>query len=320
MLMRTAVAPRLPKIKYLRGPVDWKTYGLTHSMEPDWTQVDFQNTGRLQGVNGDRLRLAQEALARDLSINLSAFLRNSVTATFRSAGETIFGDFLGGASHSCFSLALVRPDQHKLLLALEQSVLYPLIGIALGAKPGSFTPPERQPTEIELQVVGLLVRLILAETYRAWATILETQLETVTVEIEQTPARVFPAAESVFAVHFDLSLGEHSGKLALLAPASLFQRILSEPQPAPEPKMEPTASAGTVLYLMMPAKVAVDVWLDGCEMRLGDLLQLREGQIVKLDHPVERKVVCTLNGGAGLRGQIVSTGARRAFLAEDFTA
>jgi flagellar motor switch/type III secretory pathway protein FliN len=70
---------------------------------------------------------------------------------------------------------------------------------------------------------------------------------------------------------------------------------------------------------MLPAKVAVDVWLDGCEMRLGDLLQLREGQIVKLDHPVERKVVCTLNGSTGYSGQIVSTGSRRAFLAEEFT-
>jgi flagellar motor switch/type III secretory pathway protein FliN len=52
-------------------------------------------------------------------------------------------------------------------------------------------------------------------------------------------------------------------------------------------------------------------------MRLGELLHLREGQIVKLDHPVEGKVVCTLNGSAGFSGQIVSTGSRRAFLVED---
>jgi flagellar motor switch protein FliM len=52
-------------------------------------------------------------------------------------------------------------------------------------------------------------------------------------------------------------------------------------------------------------------------MQLRDLLQLREGQIVKLDHPVERKAVCTLNGKAGFNGQIVSTGARRAFMVEE---
>jgi flagellar motor switch protein FliM len=69
--------------------------------------------------------------------------------------------------------------------------------------------------------------------------------------------------------------------------------------------------------LMLPSKVNVDVWLDGSQMRLRDLLQLREGQVVKLDHPVERRAVCTLNGKAWFNGQIVSTGARRAFMVEE---
>ena len=71
------------------------------------------------------------------------------------------------------------------------------------------------------------------------------------------------------------------------------------------------------MQLMLPAKVNVDVWLDGSQMRLRDLLQLREGQIVKLDHPVERRAVCTLNGKQSFNGQIVSTGARRAFMVEE---
>jgi flagellar motor switch protein FliM len=288
-------------------------------MEPDVQQADFQNTVRLEGVNGERLRMAQETLAKDLSINLSAFLRNSIAVTFSNAGETIFRDFLAEHPNCCVSVALVRPESHKLLVVIENSVLFPLVGIAVGAKPGSFTPLDRQPTDIELQVVNLLVRLILGETYRAWATVLETQLETVTTAVDRTPARVFPPAESVFSVRFDVTLGEHSGKLVLLTPAVLFRRVLSEAPPARETRPEPPGSLASVLELMLPAKVAVDVWLDGCEMRLGDLLQLREGQIVKLDHPVERKVVCTLNGSTGYSGQIVSTGSRRAFLAEEFT-
>jgi flagellar motor switch protein FliM len=55
-------------------------------------------------------------------------------------------------------------------------------------------------------------------------------------------------------------------------------------------------------------------------VRLGDLLRLREGQIVRLEHPVERSAVCTLNGLSSFSGQIVSTGERRAFQVEDFIA
>jgi flagellar motor switch protein FliM len=74
------------------------------------------------------------------------------------------------------------------------------------------------------------------------------------------------------------------------------------------------------LELLLGSQVAVQVWLDGSEARLGDLLHLHEGQIVRLDHPIERRAVCTLNGLSGFSGQIVSTGQRRAFQVEDFIA
>lgn len=286
-------------------------------MEQEWIKADFKSAGVPKGVDGDRLRFAQEAFSRDLSISLSAFLRTSITASYVDAGETIFGDFLKDDGRSCFSLVLVRPNEHKLLVQLEHSVLFPLIGIALGAKVGSFASPDRRPTEIELQVVSLVVRLILSEAYRAWAPLLKTQLETVTLEFEQTPARVFPARDATFVLRFNLTLGEYTGMLAMVTPASLFAAALTENPPEQAQKPEPNGCIDTAMELMMPAKVAVDVWLDGSEMRLGELLHLREGQIVKLDHPVEGKVVCTLNGSAGFSGQIVSTGSRRAFLVED---
>ena len=73
------------------------------------------------------------------------------------------------ARRSCFGLALLRPRHWKLLLQVEYSVLFPHQSeLRLGAKPGSFTSPERKPTEIELQVVTLLFRLLLSDIYRAW--------------------------------------------------------------------------------------------------------------------------------------------------------
>lgn len=121
----------------------------------------------------------------------------------------------------------------------------------------------------------------------------------------------------MFVGHFDVTLGEYSGKLSLIVPAALFAGALADKQMDPPQKPKAPASSDATLDLMLPAKVSLDVWLEGSEMRLGDLLRLREGQIVKLDHPVDRKVMCTLNGSIGSSGQIVSTGSRRAFLLED---
>jgi|ERR1700678_1056157 len=285
--------------------------------ESNWTKAEFRVSSKLQGVPGELVRMANETLARELSISLSAFLRMSVTATHSGGGEISFGEFPVADSRACFGLAVVRPDDRKLVLVTEYSVLLPLVGVALGAKAGSFGVVDRKPTEIELQVVSMLYRMILADAYRSWATLMETPLETSTLEFEPAPSRILPATQPVFAARFELTAGEQVGQLTLLVPPDLFT-VVTEEEPVPVEKPETSVSVEATLELLLGGQVAMQVWLDGSEMRLGDLLRLHEGQIVRLDHPVERRVACTLNGVSSFNGQIVSTGQRRAFQVEDF--
>jgi flagellar motor switch protein FliM len=285
--------------------------------ETNLTKAEFRVSSKLEGVPGELVRLANEALARELSISLSAFLRTSITANHTMGGEISFGEFPVADNRACFGSVLVRPDDRKLVLVVEYSVLLPLVGIALGAKPGSFSALDRKPTEIELQVVGLLYRMILSDAYRCWATLMTTPLETVTLEFEPAPSRILPATDPVFAARFELTAGDQTGQFTILAPPDLFTSVVAEEQAAPVEKPETDVSVEATLELLLGGRVAIDVWLEGSEMRLGDLLRLREGQVVRLDHPVERTAVCTLNGVSSFSGQIVSTGQRRAFQVED---
>jgi flagellar motor switch protein FliM len=289
-------------------------------MDLNWTKADLKNLGKLHGAQSQFMQLANEALARELSLSLSAFLRSSLRAVYANTTEGLFGDLSLSARASCFGLALLGSEQGKLLIELEHSAIFPLLGFALGAKPGNFALPDRKPTEIELQVVHLLLRRIVPEACRAWSALVPSPLETVSLEIEQTPDRVLPATEPVLIAEFQLTAEQPLGLLRLLAPLNLFAR--SDAQPGAS-RVEPAQSGVSVentLELMLPVRVSVDVWLDASQMLLRDLIQLREGQIVKLDHPVDRKVSCTLNGKPGFSGQIVSTGAHRAFLVEELGA
>ena len=286
-------------------------------MESNWTKAEFKTKGKLQGIPGDLVRLANETLARDLTTSLSAFLRTSITANYLDGGEMPYGEFPVNEIQS-FGLALVRPDERKLVVVMQHSVLLPLIGIALGAKPGAFGSDERKPTEIELQVVSLLYRLILSDAYRNWASLTPVPLETITLEFDPAPARILPVTDPVFAARFEVTVGEQTGQLTLLTPPDLFATVLTEnEEPAQHEKPDDAAIEAT-LDILMDGRVSVSVWLDGAQMRLGDLLRLQEGQIVRLDHPVERRAVCALNGQTSFSGQIVSTGQRRAFQVDDF--
>jgi len=284
-----------------------------------WTKAEFRVNSKFEGLPGELVRQANEALARELTISLSAFLRTSVTAAHAASSEIAFGEFPVGQK-ACFGLVLVRPGDRKLIVVVEHSILLPLVGIALGAKPGSFTVPDRKPTEIELQVVRLLYRMLLTDAYRAWASLMEAPLETVTLEFESAPARILPPTEPVFTARFNLACGEQTGQLTFLVPPDLFGTVVQEEQqPVVVEKPETIVSVEATLELLLEGQVSIQVWLEGSEMRLGDLLRLAEGQILRLDHPVDRRAVCTLNGVSRFAGQIVSTGQHRAFQVEDFT-
>lgn len=291
----------------------------TYYMEANWTKAEFKSSAKLEGLAGEQMQAANEALARELSLSLSAFFRSSFTFTYADRTAMPFGDLSWSDNSSCLALALLRPEEGRLLVELENSACFPLLGLALGARAGSFPAPGRKPTEIELQVVHLLFRLILSEVCRSWSGLVKAPLETVTIEIEQMPGRLLAATEPVLVVRFEIAGEEPLGALRLIAPLDLFGGSVAEQGLAESKAAELGASTETTLELMMPVKVSVDVWLDGSQMLLGDLLQLREGQVVKLDHPVERSATCSLNGKLSFMGQIVSTGARRAFLVEEFT-
>jgi flagellar motor switch protein FliM len=286
-------------------------------MESNWTKADFRSQGLLRGASGELLRSTNEVLARELGLSLSAFLRCSVTAKYLSGEELPFGDLQQDAVGLCVATAVMRPGEGKLRIGLEHSVLFPLVGLALGAKAGSFTAPGRKPTDIESQVVSILFRLMLSEAFRGWAPIVKMQLETAALEIDRSPGRTFHGTDAVFVTTFEIALGEQVGQLSVVVPLELFANAAAEEAIDRDRDNESGTSNEATVQLMLPAKVSVDVWLDGSQMVLRDLLNLREGQVVKLDHPVDRKAVCTLNGATGFTGQIVSTGARRAFMVEE---
>lgn len=286
-------------------------------MDANWTKVNFQDQAKQQGGLADLLQLTHEVYARELGLSLSAFLRCSVSATYKGAKEVCYGELQPDDAPSCFGIALTGPDERRLTVELQHSVLFPLVGIALGAKAGNFEIPDRRPTEIEVQIVSILFRLILSEAYRAWSPVAKIHLETRKLEIEHAPVRAFQQTDLVLVLQFDVTVGENTGQLAFLVPSPVFAAAVESEDAVLPGKPEATGSPEAALQLMLPAKISVGVWLDGSHMRLRELLQLREGQVIKLDHPVERKALCTLNGKAGFSGQIVSTGARRAFMVED---
>ena len=119
----------------------------------------------------DRPRQALDSahgnFARDLGVQLSAFLRFGVVVKYEGSKECEFAHFFSQRGpNRCAASINAQPLDSQLLLDLDNGLVYALIELMLGGKPGGGGSPGREPTEIEKHLITILMRTITAELMR----------------------------------------------------------------------------------------------------------------------------------------------------------
>jgi flagellar motor switch protein FliM len=112
---------------------------------------------------------------------------------------------------------------------------------------------------------------------------------------------------------FNLRCGEHSGVLEIAAPQSFLD---SSGGATPDQKVSADAlepDARQKLALLDEAGVSLEVRLDGPLLPVADLMNLSPGQVILLDHPLDRPLHGVVNGALTMEGAVVSSGKKRAF-------
>lgn len=280
-------------------------------------QMLYETHTQTPAASRTLLNTLHETFAKDLGMQLSAYLRTGVNVRPKTVEECAYPAFLASRGpYACTGVFTVQPTGWSILVELEAAVVFPLLELMLGAKPAGRPIPERGPTEIEKQLLAIIMRAIGGELERAWSAVSPLSLQFRGIETPSQLARIFASTEDVIAAGFDLMAAERSGTLTVLSPARALDSLLSAAArgEAADAGMPEEAN---ISLAMLDADVQLDVWLTEVSMALLDLVQLREGFVIKFDHPTDRRLSCTLNGETGFKGQVVSTGRKRAFLVEE---
>ena len=59
--------------------------------------------------------------------------------------------------------------------------------------------------------------------------------------------------------------------------------------------------------------MSLEVCLDGPLLPVADLMNLKPGQVIKLNHPLDQPLRGVVNGTLSMEGSVVSSGKKRAF-------
>jgi flagellar motor switch protein FliM len=263
------------------------------------------------------LQAVHERYAASLATALSAFLRSDFQATLQDLSVQTSGGFQAALpSPTCFMVFRLRPREERMYLHLNCATVFGLLELLLGGKCGPDPAVPRNLTEIEWSLLEEIVRVMVRPLGEAWQTFAAVEFEVESLVSE--PGLLAPSDanqphnQPFIRLAFELRCGEQSGLLEIAAPQSFFDAAGTAPEQkasadAPEP------DARQKLALLDEASISIEVRLDGPLLPVSDLMNLKPGQVIKLDHPLDQPVRGVVNGALSMEGAVVSSGKKRAF-------
>jgi flagellar motor switch protein FliM len=125
--------------------------------------------------------------------------------------------------------------------------------------------------------------------------------------------------EAVVAISMEVKIGDAAGMMNIGIPSIIVKMLRQKfDQQWSVRKSEATQDEhARMLRLIRPANFLLDARLNGPTMGVATLLDLTEGDVVAFDYPMERPVDITINGKLKYRGEVVTTGRKRAFQVQE---
>jgi len=221
------------------------------------------------------------------------FLRSSLSTSFRAPIDTTlastemvkFGDFLEGLPNpSSFHTFRMEPLIGSALIAIEPNLVFFLIDCMFGGTGKSKVFQERDFTLIEQRVMRKFANETLKDLEKAWEFVQILRMSLGKSETKQQFVRLVAPSDPVIAVAFSVSLDESSAQLWLCIPYLLLEPIKDKLsyRNIREAELENTWNM-QLQKLLSDTEVTVSVELGKSSWRVRDVLNLKEGDVIRLN-------------------------------------
>jgi flagellar motor switch protein FliM len=287
-----------------------------HKREAPAVKFDFRRPDRIPKSQVRAIHLLHDTFVRNLVSSLSAYLRSYLTVNLVSVEQLSYAEFLDGLpSPTCIVSLGLSPYDGNGVLELNPSLVFPILEMLLGGTGKSSATIQRDITEIEQRLLDGLFRIILQDLREAWKAVTNVDFTIESMETEPQLLHLLAPNEAVVSIGIEVRIGETVGMMNIAMP-SIVIKMMRQKFDQQWSVRKTTASATEqmrVLRVLRQAAITLEARMEGPTLSVGDLLEMREGNLLTFDYAVERPVELLVNGTRKFTGQVVSTGRKRAF-------
>lgn len=265
-------------------------------------KVSIYNFRRPDRVSKEQLRslhYLHDRFSRNFSSSLSAYLRALIDVNLYSVEQFTYAEFiLSLPDPTYFNAISMSPLEGNAVLEINPKILFPMIDKILGGKGEDFGGGMRTITDIERTLIEGVVKIILRDLEDSWRQIIKLHMSIVATETSPQLIQVVAPNEIVVLIVFELKVGEAKGFMNFCIPSIVLEPIVkrfSQDWYADRAKTSVEEIKKIKLNLLR-TPVVMEAGIYGNYLTTHDLVNLKAGDVIKLESKVTDPLKIKLNG------------------------
>lgn len=261
------------------------------------------NFRRPDKFSKDHLRALQDVhreFSRQLSLTLTAYLRMHIDIDVVSTDQLTYDEFIRSMpSPITIGIFEMNPLPGQILLGISFEVLSCIVDRMLGGV-GLSENKQRELTDIEESLAKKVIERTVKTLENAWTSILPVNGTVIGLDNSYEMIQVATTGEIVALITFEVQIaGKYFGLMSLCFPYPVLETVLGQisTQHIFQTKgiVATTEERQKMIQKLNTSKVELNVLFGSCKISLADFLDIKEGDIIKLDNKTNEDLIVKVN-------------------------
>jgi flagellar motor switch protein FliM len=276
---------------------------------------DFRMANKFPKEQMRTLRVVFEGFARSMATHLSGVMRTVCEAEVVSVEEQAFSEFNNSLiSPVILAIFNFEPLYGQLMMQVPSGIVDAIISRVFGGKAIS-TERNKAFTEIELVTVERLLRQVLRLLSEAWEKIMHAEPSLDRLETSPQFAQIVPPNETVAIITIKVIIREMVDLINICIPHMAMEPVAKELNSKVRfeghMRRKYESHEGTITQRLANTEVTLHAVLDETVASVNDLINLQVGDVVCLNHGVNRDITVMAEHIPKFKGKVGMVGGGR---------